>query len=229
MKAVIFDSGAGGLPVLYALNKQYPRADFVYLSDRAHLPYGSKTDGEISEYVCERLSAVSDADLIVLACNTATAVAGGAVRSAFSVPVYGIEPAVKPALAASDREVTVLCTPATYRAKQWSNPRLRILTIPTLASDVEKALARGGDLDGLARRVGYLCDTDVVLGCTHYSYLAQGLRAYGHRTYDGAEGLIRHVSQAMRDEGFGSLVFYDRRDADLYGLTIDKQEGIRVY
>ncbi|HMZ10323.1 MAG TPA: aspartate/glutamate racemase family protein, partial [Plasticicumulans sp.] len=99
----MFDSGLGGLSVLRELRAQLPHEDFLYVADSGHVPYGEKSDAfirartlAIAGFLLERR-----AKLLVVACNTATAAAVRELRAGCPVPVVGMEPAVKPAAAAT--------------------------------------------------------------------------------------------------------------------------------
>jgi glutamate racemase len=188
----VFDSGLGGLSVLAALVETLPRADFSYFADTAHLPYGSKSEDEIQ---C-RVLAIGDhltrqgCGLLVVACNTATAAAVLALRAAHpGIPVVGVEPGIKPAaLGTKSGRIAVLATEATAGSQRlkrlildhaghvevfvepcpgWATHVETLqLDDPALAADVrarvEPLLQRGVDR--------------IVLGCTHYSFLAPLLR-----------------------------------------------------
>ena len=100
MKIGIYDSGIGGLSVLHQARKMLPDAEFLYYADEKHVPYGEKTREEIKGYVEEILNFLIDhgVDAVVIACNTATSVAKKEFRNTFSVPIVGMEPAVKKAV-----------------------------------------------------------------------------------------------------------------------------------
>jgi len=188
----VFDSGLGGLSVLAALVEALPQADFRYYADTAHVPYGGKSDAEIQRRVLaigEELAGLG-CDLIVVACNTATAAAVQALRSALpGIPVVGVEPGVKPAAQDSrSRRIAVLATESTARSARlhklirdhaggvdvhiepcpgWAtHVEMLQLDDPALAADVEARVAPlvAGGVDR------------IVLGCTHYSFLAPLLR-----------------------------------------------------
>ena len=100
MRIGLFDSGVGGLTVMAACKRLLPRASFVYYDDAEHAPYGDKSDEEIISAAdgCVRALVSAGCDAIVVACNTATAVAVRRLRESCGVPVLGLEPAVAPAL-----------------------------------------------------------------------------------------------------------------------------------
>src|SRR6266576_2931462 len=107
----VFDSGFGGLTVLKALLEVIPEADYLYFGDTARLPYGSKSVETVTRYACEATKFLEHqgAKMLVIACNTATALAIDQIRNVSSVPVIGvIEPGAQRAKSASrDRKVVV--------------------------------------------------------------------------------------------------------------------------
>ena len=191
----IFDSGIGGLSVLAAIARALPRADLVYLADTAHVPYGPRDDAfirarvlSIGQHLVER-----GCTLIVVACNTATAAAVAALREALpGIPVVGVEPGVKPAAAASTtRRIAVLATELTARSERLARliatyadgVAVDILPCPGWATRVETLrLDEPGfsaEFRAEARRhlePALAAGADrVVLGCTHYAFLAEHL------------------------------------------------------
>ena len=208
----VFDSGLGGLSVLAALIEALPQADFRYFADTAHVPYGNKSDEQIQRRVLaigDEL-AVMGCDLIVVACNTATAAAVQALRAAHPhLPVVGVEPGIKPAAQETQSgHIAVLATESTAKSARlqklirdhaggvtvhvepcpgWAtHVEMLQLDDPALATDIqariEPLLAKGVDR--------------VVLGCTHYSFLAPLLnRAIGGRAVlvDVADAVARQA------------------------------------
>ncbi|QDX80102.1 glutamate racemase [Denitratisoma sp. DHT3] len=187
----IFDSGLGGLSVLAAVARALPRAELCYLADTAHVPYGSKPDGFIQGRVLSIGRHLVDRGcrLLVVACNTATAAAVDELRRQHpGVPIVGIEPGIKPAAAASrSRKIAVLATESTARSERLARlirdhagaVDVTVTPCPGWATRVETL-----DLDGpafaaeIAARIDPLLASGVdqlVLGCTHYSFLAPTL------------------------------------------------------
>lgn len=183
----VFDSGLGGLSVLAHIAQALPSADLTYLADSAHVPYGSKSD----EFIRNRVLAIgrflieSGCDLLVVACNTATAAAVQALRDQHpDIPVVGVEPGVKPA-AASTRtgRIAVLTTESTAQSagltrlirNHASNVTVHIETCPGWATRIETLhLDDVSFAAEVAAKVLPLLDSGVdrlVLGCTHYSFL----------------------------------------------------------
>ena len=115
----IFDSGVGGLSVLREIRKLLPEEKYIYYSDNAHCPYGEKSQ----EYIIDRAREITrfllsqGAEIIVVACNTATAAAIATLRKEFDVRFIGMEPAIKPAAAITKTGVVgVLATAGTLNA-----------------------------------------------------------------------------------------------------------------
>jgi len=180
----LFDSGVGGLTLLPALRRELPAADLHYVADAAYAPYGERSDAEIAERSLRITAHLIEhgAQLIVVACNTATAAAIDALRQAHpDVPVVGVEPGLKPALAASrSGRVGVMATRATLRSARFQALLQRVAAGRTVHLQACVGLADAieahepGDHRIAAvveRHVGPLraAQVDVVaLGCTHY-------------------------------------------------------------
>lgn len=184
----IFDSGLGGLSVLAAITRALPQADLVYFADTAHVPYGDKDDAFIRARVLHigRLLVEQGCKLVVVACNTATAAAVAAFRAAHpDIPVVGVEPGIKPAVAASrSRHIAVLATVSTARSERLARlirqhadgVRVDVAACPGWASRVE-ALHLDDPVFAaeVRRQLVPLLDAgadQIVLGCTHYAFLA---------------------------------------------------------
>ncbi|MFJ4196484.1 glutamate racemase [Pseudomonas sp. NPDC089534] len=183
----VFDSGVGGLSVLAEIQRLLPGESILYFADCGHIPYGEKTP-EFIRQRCALMAAFfreQGAKALVLACNTATVAAVADLRRDFpDWPIVGMEPAVKPAAAATRSGVVgVLATTGTLASAKFAALLDRFATdvkvitqpCPGLVERIE-----GGDLhsDALRRMLhGYVepllaagCDT-IILGCTHYPFL----------------------------------------------------------
>ena len=194
----VFDSGIGGLSVLDALRAELPHERFVYLADTAHAPYGERGDA----YVIERSRAIVDSlrseyqiKALVVACNTATAAAIHVLRAQHpGLPLIGVEPALKPAVAQSTtRRIAVLATRGTldslkFRALLASlhdQAEFSLVPCDGLADAIERHDAARIALLG-ARYIGAAGDfgmepgqlDTLVLGCTHYPFIASELRLH---------------------------------------------------
>ncbi len=189
----VFDSGVGGLTVLQALRAQLPGVPLHYVADTAHAPYGDRSSAYIVERslcVAERLRAVG-ARMAVVACNTATAHAVQAMREHWpDWPVVGIEPGVKPAVAATrNGRIGVMATTATIASRRFeqlvaahaADVELISQPCPGLVSLIEQGDLASAELGALIER---FCaplrearvDT-VLLGCTHYPLVQSRIQA----------------------------------------------------
>lgn len=222
----VFDSGVGGLTVLRELLRQLPGESTIYLGDEARMPYGPRPTDEIVSFTREALRWFSahDCKLIVLACNTATAVALDVVREESGVPIIGVvRPGAAAAISASTRRsIGVLATTATVRSGAYARA---LRDLDPLADVIQQAcpalvpLVESGDADSPAAEAavrGYvlplLTDGGVVqpvvdtllLGCTHYPLLRsviERVAGTGVRVVDSAATTalaVREVLQSHR-------------------------------
>lgn len=205
-----FDSGIGGLTVMAACESYFPGGVFYYYGDNVHAPYGNLAPKKIERYVFRALKKFRrlKARAVVLACNTATAVCVEKMRKKFRFPIIGTEPAVMIA-AKNGGEVLVLATKATVdsarfaklcqRAKRrFSAVRLQAVACEELAGVIEKNI--GNPNFDYAPYLPKTKPTSVVLGCTHYVYIDEVIRAhYGCITYDGNEGIARRLYAQVKE------------------------------
>lgn len=209
----VFDSGFGGLTVLKALLELIPGADYLYFGDTARLPYGSKSIETVARYAVEaaRYLESHQTQMLVIACNTATALALGPITAAASVPVIGVvEPGAQAAaLASRNRKVVVIGTEATvsshaYRkALETRGLEAREKACPLLVPLVEEGWVEHPVAEQVAQIYlaeafsdGFSDADTLVLGCTHYPLLKPVLErvAPGHVTIvDSAESTARAV------------------------------------
>jgi glutamate racemase len=207
----VFDSGFGGLTVLRALIRRLPQARFAFIGDTARLPYGSKSRRTIARYAAQSarfLVQEQGAEFLVIACNTASALALDAIQEAVSVPVLGvIEPGAAAARAASKTgDVLVIATDATVQSHAYAAAcralGLRALekACPLLVPLVEEGWTTHpvtaeviriylDELNAEAAAQGLNPDT-LVLGCTHYPLLRPLIEKAvpkGMRVIDSAE------------------------------------------
>ena len=187
----VFDSGLGGLSVLGALAEICPAADLIYAADTEHVPYGNKTPEQIRARVLAMGQALikQGCTTLVVACNTATAEAIDALRAAHpTIPVVGIEPGIKPAAFNTQTgKIAVLATAATARSQRLAQliarhaPHRTVHVIPChgWASEVEALnLNAPSIIEDINTRLLPLISQgvdQVVLGCTHYDFLAPTL------------------------------------------------------
>jgi glutamate racemase len=183
----IFDSGVGGLSILKQVLTMLPHEDVLFLADQAHIPYGPRPLLEVRAFAhgVTRFLLQNDVKLIIVACNTASAAALHDLRATFpTVPLVGMEPAVKPAAKSTRSNVVgVLATPATFQGELFASVVERFANdvvvleqiLPNLVERIET-----GDLDGpktraiLERAVHPLIEQradTLVLACTHYPFI----------------------------------------------------------
>lgn len=223
----VFDSGLGGLSVLGALAELCPAADLIYAADTAHVPYGNKS----SEAIRARVLAMGQALInegcttLVVACNTATAEAIEALRAAHpEIPVVGIEPGIKPAaLNTQTGKIAVLSTAATAKSQRLADligrhaPHKTVHVIPChgWATEVEALnLDAPSIIEEIKRDLLPLIDhgvDQVVLGCTHYDFLAPTLSRFigGKAQLVGVAGAVARqackVSGGETHSGMGNV------------------------
>jgi len=218
----IFDSGVGGLTVMAAIAKLMPEERLVYLGDTARLPYGTKSPDTVSRYAVQATRALMrfDVKLIVVACNTASAVALPVLTAALApVPVIGVvEPGARAAIAATrNGRIAVIATEGTVRGGAY------VRAIHALKADAQVeqkacplfvALAEEGWTDGevperAAERylaplfAGRDAPDTLVLGCTHFPLLAGAIAraARGVRLVDSAETTAAEVAHLLDARG----------------------------
>jgi glutamate racemase len=183
----IFDSGVGGLSVFREVRRQFPAEDLIYLADQAHVPYGERTREEVLGYAegIVRYLLGQESKLIILACNTASAVALKDLRRSYpDIPFVGMEPAVKPAAAKTQSGVVgVLATPATFQGDLYASTverfarGVKILqdTCPGLVNQIEKGEINHPHTKEILEKAlkPMLRDgvDEVVMGCTHYPFV----------------------------------------------------------
>ncbi|RZT98068.1 glutamate racemase [Rivibacter subsaxonicus] len=188
----LFDSGVGGLSVLRALQRRLPGAELFYIADSAHAPYGERD----AAFVQQRSIALTDAllgagaQIVVVACNTATALAIDMLRARYpGTRFVGVEPGLKPALASSrNGRIGVMATSATLASTRFARllaeqqrPAVQFLlrACPGLAQALEEGDVGSASVSAIvARDAGALrasgVDT-VVLGCTHYPFASSAI------------------------------------------------------
>ncbi|CAM3649849.1 glutamate racemase [Deinococcus frigens] len=215
----VFDSGVGGLSVLGELRRLLPHENFIYLADTAHLPYGARpgediralTGGAVSELHSRGVKAV------VVACNTASAFSLENLRARFEMPIIGLVPALKPAVAATQTGVVgVLATPGTLRGTllqdvihTFADPAgVRVLTavsaelVPLVeAGQADSEQTRAVLRETLSPLAGAGAD-QLVLGCTHYPFLANSIRAEFGNTFallDSGAAVARHTRNVLQN------------------------------
>jgi glutamate racemase len=249
-KIGVFDSGVGGLSVLTEIHRLLPQADLTYLADRANAPYGQRSLEEVRRLAetCTDHLLESGMELIVVACNTASAAALNHLRSVHAeVPFVGMEPALKPAVALTRSNVIgILATTATFQGELFASLVGRFADGVTLVNQacpgwaelVEAGAVAGTDAESAVAR--YLdpvltagADT-LVLGCTHYPFLRHLIEARSGphvAIVDPSPAVARQVAAVWgdipRDDGSGRLRLLTTGDAGDTETVVRHLTGIR--
>jgi glutamate racemase len=235
----VFDSGVGGLSILREIRRQLPAEEIRYLADQAHVPYGPRSREEIRGYAeaITRFLLEQGAQLIVVACNTASAAALLELRQRHpDVPFVGMEPAVKPAAKITHTgAVGVLATQATFQGRLFASTLERFAkdvrvfeqTLPGLvehieAGDLTSQETRRILIEGLAPLTHERVDT-LVLACTHYPFvipLIHELVGPEVQVIDPAPAIARRVAWLLETADIppsggepGPIRFYSSEDA----------------
>jgi len=218
----VFDSGVGGLTVLKAMRKKLPNEDFIYLGDTARLPYGTKSPASIARYAAQATEKLQQQGIkmLVVACNTASAVALDALREQFHpLPVVGVvEPGATAAIAAKPGgSHLVLATEATVRLHAYSEAitkRDKLATIREQACEMLVSLAEEGWTNGdiaaaiverylnEAAAEGFAFDS-IILGCTHFPLLRDMIASVAGKSVtvvDSASTTADVVQQQLEDD-----------------------------
>ena len=220
----IFDSGVGGLSVFREIQKVLPEQSYIYFSDNAHCPYGEKS----REYIIDRAREITrfmlekGCEIIVVACNTATAAAISTLREEFPVKFIGMEPAIKPAAQATVSGVVgVLATAGTLKASKYLDTREKWAQNVKIVEHIGQGfveLVESGDTysqyaektvrNSLMPLLEAGADT-IVLGCTHYPFLIDTINKVANAEYpqrnvtiiDPAPAVARHLLEVMKEDG----------------------------
>lgn len=179
----VFDSGVGGKSVANAIQKALPSADVIYVNDKEHVPYGTKTPEELKALSLPILNKLSkDCDVIVIACNTLTTTIIEDLRASLPVPLIGMEPMVKPAAELTKSGVIAICaTPATLASPRYhwlkDTYAKNIKVVEPDCSDWTQMIESNQvDQEHVEKRINAALaeNTDViVLGCTHYHWIEE--------------------------------------------------------
>ncbi len=242
----IFDSGVGGLSVWREIHRLMPGESCLYIADEAFCPYGPKDpafirerSAKISAYLIDR-----GAEIIVVACNTATAAAVGSLREKFDVPFVGMEPAIKPAaLHSKSGVVGVLATAGTFRGRLYLDTLARfagdVRVVEQVGEGLVEAIERGvfdspeinnllhHHIDGMVAAGA----DHIVLGCTHYPFLEKIISRIA-----GPEVVIVNPAPAVAAQtmrvlsqlreiygGIGESVFYSTGEMGVLKMLVRRE------
>lgn len=220
LPVLFFDSGVGGISILRRSVRLLPCEDYLYFGDSLHAPYGVRSLGEVRELCLNALEPLiaRGVKALVVACNTATSAAIGALRERYpDLIVIGTEPAIKPAVERHEGgRILVMATPMTLKEEKFLalqaqyQPRAEIIPLPCpgLMEFVEQGVTSGGAVEG------YLLDklepyrnvpvSAIVLGCTHYPFLTGAIRRIvgrGPEILDGSHGVAMQLGRRLAAAG----------------------------
>ncbi len=201
----VIDSGIGGLTILSELAKLNLKENFVYFRDSKNCPYGNKTADEIYKIVRNAVEALNKINVrtIVVACNTATAVALEKLRTEFKhIKFIGTEPNIEEPLADGKKNILVLCTCATKEHSQKlkeAEGRIKVLGLKNFANDIEKN--KKVNYSKMFDELDPLKFDAVVLGCTHYAFKEAELKQIfkNARFYNSASAVKKQLLKALAD------------------------------
>ena len=243
----IFDSGVGGMSILREIHALMPHENIIYIADSAHAPYGDKSSNfirkrslELAEFLLTQKSKA-----IVIACNTATTEAILTLRKHFTVPIIGVEPAIKPAAKRSkNKTIGVLATHRTLRSKRFKQLIQEYAQEATVISQPCPGLVEivescehydTTDIQLLRQYTQPLLDQGadtLVLGCTHYPFLLSQLRKItgenihiletGKPVALQLQRILKQQDMHTKGETIGKITFYSSQGDALSMQTIQK-------
>ncbi|MBP2033957.1 glutamate racemase [Clostridium algifaecis] len=215
-----FDSGVGGLSVLKQAVKILPHEDFVYYGDSLNAPYGIRTSDKVKELTFNAVKILINKNIkaLVVACNTATSVSIEDLRKQYakSMPIIGIEPALKPAVKnKKNGKIIIMATPVTLSESKFNNLMKKYnyndnivpMPCPGLVELIESGIVEGPEVEGyLKERYSCLIETEIasiVLGCTHYPFVKKALiKVVGEMgkdpfIIDGSSGTVNQLKRQL--------------------------------
>lgn len=216
----VFDSGVGGMTTAAEIQRMLPDAKIIYFGDSEHCPYGERTQGDLVHITADIVADLQKqgAEVIVIACNTATTQCIRFLREKFpDLTFIGTEPAIKVACDLGCENILLMATPSTIKSAQVqkliqryiASQEVTLLPCPGLAELVEKSVVNGvlqdtPELAGLlSNLLGKVADHEkidaVVLGCTHYIYLKSEIQKLfpNAELVDGNLGVAKRVKEVI--------------------------------
>ena len=213
MKIAFFDSGIGGLSVLHHAMKILPDEEFIFYADEDNVPYGTKTHEEVLGYVdaAFKFLIAQNVGAIVVACNTATSVAVRPMREKYSLPIVGMEPAIKVALDLyPQKKVLVTATEITIRGEKihrlidrlHAEKFVHLRALQNLVDFAERQEFNSADVENYLREEFSTYDfenfSSVVLGCTHFNYFKDTMKKIlpaQIKFLDGNAGTLKQLAR----------------------------------
>ena len=207
----IFDSGLGGTTVFKEIIKELPNYSYIYYSDSLNNPYGDKSSEELKKITFSIVKYLVNrgCKVIVIACNTASAICKDYLRLKFSVPIIAIEPSIKPIYDNKKAGDTLLiATKGTIESlkfkelyQKYNNGKIYLKKCPGLADLIEendKDKIKKYIIDNLGKYKGV---ENVVLGCTHYPLIIKELKEVlgDVNIYQGSIGVVKELKRIIKD------------------------------
>ncbi|WP_086247235.1 glutamate racemase [Campylobacter vicugnae] len=211
MVVAVFDSGFGGLSLLYEAMKKLEGCDFIYFADNKNAPYGTKSIDEIKALSIDAVDFLaSKADIVVIACNTATSAAVSDLREKFNIPIIGMEPAVNLGKDA-DGDILVIATPATIKGAKLNellkksnlNNKTHLLPMPKLVEFAQNMEFNSPNVkEYIKNQISKFNSKNIsllVLGCTHFNYFKDSFIDLmpNSKIVDGVDGTIRQIKRKI--------------------------------
>lgn len=258
MKIGFFDSGIGGITVLHDTFKVLPNEDYIYYADTLNVPYGPKPKDVVKKYIFNAVDFINEQGVkaIVIACNTATSVAIEELRAKYSIPIIGMEPAVKPAVEKNEyinRRVLVTATALTLKEEKLQNLITKLdkehvvdfLPLPRLVEFSERLEFNESIVLPYLKEQFFKYNLSnyetIVLGCTHFSYYKDMFRKLFSphvNIIDGNEGTAKNLKRILKEknllnEGSFNITFYnsgfkvdDKFELDKYNRLLKRLDTI---
>jgi len=234
-KIGVFDSGLGGLSVLYEIHKSLPNENLIYVGDSLNAPYGTRSKEEVfklAKTICDYFIS-KNCKAIVIACNTATSAAVIKLRELYDIPIIGMEPAIKPALELSKGNILVMATEMTLTESKFSNlmmtisgsERITKWPAPSLVPLVENHFDNAQmKMETLRDCLSGIKETPeaIVLGCTHFIFLKKEIQQLFFqkvRIVDGNKGTVQQLIRQL--ETFNCL----NRQNKVGSIEIENSKG----
>ena len=248
----MLDSGLGGLSVFREIEKQIPQEQVVYFGDTAHVPYGEKTNEQIMDYVFSIIDFLvqKDVKMVIIACNTATAIALDEARKKYSLPIIGvIQPGANEVTSRTqNRRIGIIGTEVTIRNQSYEklikkiNPSIATFSHPCSNQIIREMEKRGLGNEQLIRNLlkeglKPIINNDVdtlVLGCTHYPFLKkfiQELTELEMCLVDPAKATVEQAKKILKENQLMNThknktnSFFISGDSDLFAKIAEKLLG----
>jgi len=213
----VFDSGIGGLTVLKKIIETLPNEKYIYYADTDNVPYGTKPKEKVKKYINEATEFLISKGVkaIVIACNTATSIAINDLRNRYTIPIIGIEPAVKPAVEnRRDKRVLIMATPTTIKEEKLkylleelnANQYVDLIPMPQLVEFAEKKDFKSDKVKEYIieelKQYNLKDYSELVLGCTHFPFFKETLSEIfpqDTQIIDGSKGVANRLKNVLEE------------------------------